>query len=675
MAKTTSKRIARKLARERQLQQLAWLLARYRREEEGGLILFSLFILVMMLIVGGVAVDVMRFETERTMLQNTLDSATLAATNINRDDIDPEQMVKDFMEKVGYDPDLVSVSFEEDRLGVDEAAGEDGTLIGRRVSANYDLAVDTFFMPLIGIDTLGTNNAGTAEQKVQNVEISLVVDISGSMNGTRLADLKTSAKTFFKSVIGTGSQSGETEGVVSISVIPYNHTIVVDEELLDRLNTNPLVTIADADIARPSTTAAPYTGAIGTMIDEVTGETITEYQLYSSGSRCIRFRDDELTTADLTGDYAELRAITETQPLERMGYYDADTMSLEHDTIDRRPGDDWNRRCDPTRGAILPYSTDLTTLDNHIEALTAGGWTAIDNGLKWASALLDPAMRDVVNAMIDDGVLPEEVRNRPGDYDPDDTLKVIVLMTDGANTTQYDLKDNYKVGPSRVWYSSMAANETNPEASPGDPDYDWSDEHIVDVWGGGYYGDESDDVADREKQWYDGYFVEFPNNPESTRFLRPHSLDDSYDGRLYDVSELPPDAEQQTYAQLYDRLAERDVARLFLDYNLVGYSDYNNHYYAEKSVVNSSKADRRMLGTSSNSLYGMCDVVKRKEDPDDIPEVLIFSIAFQAGSHAESVLRECATSDAYYYDAANGAELNEAFAAIAGAISKLRLTQ
>ena len=98
------------------------------------------------------------------------------------------------MEKVGYDPDLVSVSFEEDRLGVDEAAGEDGTLIGRRVSANYDLAVDTFFMPLIGIDTLGTTNAGTAEQKVQNVEISLVVDISGSMNGTRLADLKTSAK-------------------------------------------------------------------------------------------------------------------------------------------------------------------------------------------------------------------------------------------------------------------------------------------------------------------------------------------------------------------------------------------------------------------------------------------------------------------------------------------------
>ena len=79
----------------KKLRQIAWLpgsLTGARRD--GGLILFSLFILVLMLIVGGVAVDVMRFETERTMLQNTLDSATLAATNINRDDIDPEQMVK-----------------------------------------------------------------------------------------------------------------------------------------------------------------------------------------------------------------------------------------------------------------------------------------------------------------------------------------------------------------------------------------------------------------------------------------------------------------------------------------------------------------------------------------------------------------------------------------------------
>ena len=67
----------------------------------------------------------------------------------------------------------------------------------------------------------------------------------------------------------------------------------------------------DADIARPSPASAPYTGAIGTVIDEATGETITDYQLYSDSSRCIRFRDDDLTTTNLDADYAALRAITE----------------------------------------------------------------------------------------------------------------------------------------------------------------------------------------------------------------------------------------------------------------------------------------------------------------------------------------------------------------------------
>ena len=32
-----------------------------------------------------------------------------------------------------------------------------------------------------------------------------------------------------------------------------------------------------------------------------------------------------------------------------------------------------------------------------------------------------------------------------------ETLKVIVLMTDGENTRQYDLQDQYRSGPSPFW--------------------------------------------------------------------------------------------------------------------------------------------------------------------------------------------------------------------------------
>ena len=54
--------------------------AKFRAAEDGSMTVFTLFIFVMMLMVGGMAVDLMRFETQRAHLQNTLDSAALAAT-------------------------------------------------------------------------------------------------------------------------------------------------------------------------------------------------------------------------------------------------------------------------------------------------------------------------------------------------------------------------------------------------------------------------------------------------------------------------------------------------------------------------------------------------------------------------------------------------------------------
>lgn len=621
---------------------------RFRRDEDGGLILFSLFTFIIMLIVGGVAVDVMRFETKRTALQNTLDSATLAATWIKRDS-DPVDLVKSFMEKTGYDSDKVVVNAEEGRVGGDPLTGDEGTLVSRRVTASYDLRMNTFFMPLIGIDNLGTQSGGQAFERVQDVEISLVVDISGSMGGDKISDLKNASKNFFNSVI----DEERTEGITTVSVIPYNHTIVVPDILLDRLNTMASATIPDADVARPSPGEAPYTGAL------------TDYPLYSAKSKCIRFMDSQMKTDDLVADYQALRRIEETEPLARMAYYDNNGNTGSNSGNWDRPNDDWERVCDPTRGQIVLFGTDISDLEDYMDSLQAGGNTAIDNGIKWASALLDPEFRDIVSDLVDNDILPEKVRDRPGDYDPVNTLKVIVLMTDGANTRQHDLKPDFKNGASRIWFSEKASRADDPEGADGNTD--WEDLYIVDR--------DKNGSEDREKRWYDGYYVLMPDNDSDERWMRPHKPWDSDDGAIYDVSELPDDARQLDYVELYDRFSENALAELFRDDNYGDWSARSAHRSAEFYPVSYGEADRRMNGTSSDSEYGICDAVKYKSNPTDDPDVLVFAIAFQAGSHAEGVMRECATSDGYYFDAANGEELNEAFAAIAGAISKLRLTQ
>lgn len=642
---------------------------RFQKAEDGSMIVFTLFIFIMMLLVGGMAVDLMRFETKRAKLQNTLDSATLAATNMNST-ADPTQLVKDFMAKNGYDATKVNVTPDEVRIGADPANNDPGRLAARSVSANYDLNMNTIFMHMMGIDSLGTGTSGGAAEGIQSVEISLVLDISGSMNGQKLTDLQNAAESFFLQVI----DPQRTEAVTSISVIPYNHTTVVPDSLLSRLNVNDTVPIPPVDQARYDSNGN------GAMAGQPIPGALTQYQRTASGSKCVRFPDSQMTTANLeenlppaqNPNYLALRSITASTVLDKMQYYDRSNKSLGSGSSYDRPGDDWNRRCDPTRGAILPLETNQTTLINYVKGLTAGGNTAVDVGLKWGVALLDPGFRPIIQNMVDatPAELPTSVEGRPFDYDPAATMKVLVLMTDGMNTTQYDVNTAYKNGPSRIWFSEEASKEVGPNGE------DWSNKYVVDNKDGyGNWG--SDGVKDRNKEWYDGYYVLMNPGTANEYWLRPHKPEDSNsgkrDGARYEINELPNDAVQKEYTELYDKFSEYALAELFRDIPHGDWTARNEHRVAEIGVVSGTDANRRMNGTGSTE-YGMCDVAKVNND------ILVFTIAFQvaANSTAETVMKECASGvdgAGYYFPASNAAALTNAFSAIAGQITKLRLTQ
>ncbi len=49
----------------------------FGRDENGSLIVFTLILFVLMAMMGGIAVDLMRYEATRVQLQQTLDRATL----------------------------------------------------------------------------------------------------------------------------------------------------------------------------------------------------------------------------------------------------------------------------------------------------------------------------------------------------------------------------------------------------------------------------------------------------------------------------------------------------------------------------------------------------------------------------------------------------------------------
>lgn len=633
----------------------------FARREDGAMTMFSLYIFLMIVFICGMAVDLMRFETQRAALQSTLDAATLAGANLNST-ADAEELVKDFLEKRGYDPALATIDLDETFSGGDPNTNDPGTLVARTLTADYRLEVDTIFMSMMDIltpqdglfETLGTTAAGGAAEGLTTVEISLVVDISGSMAGDRNTALKTAAKNFVDQMIDPTRE----DLPVTMSIVPFNHAVVVPESILSRVN-------ADGSVPIPEELRAPYDGAL------------EAYPRTASGSKCVRFYDDEMVTTDLQvntdppvadPNYLALRAITQTQPLDRMAYYDPNGKSAGPGGNWDRPDDTFNRRCDPTRPAILPFETNVAALKTHIDSLDAAGWTANDVGLKWGVALLDPAFRGVVQSMIAADELPDALENRPYDYDPANFMKVVVLMTDGANTNQYDLEDQVKAGPSRVWYSEQAAREVDPDAvDPNNPtaEEDWSDILVVDT--------NEDGSRDRDKEWYDGYFVEMPDNDPSERWMRVHWIGNLNDGVLYSETEIADqldDMRQLDWTELYDQFSERGVARLFRDNQVGDQATFEDLNDTELTVENGASADYRMSGTDDDMEHGLCDAAKVDND------IIIFTIAFQAGSHAESVMRDCATgTSGYFFDADDDEELFQAFETIATTITKLRLTQ
>lgn len=67
--------------------------------------------------------------------------------------------------------------------------------------------------------------------------------------------------------------------------------------------------------------------------------------------------------------------------------------------------------------------------------------TGTQNAMQWGYTLLNPASKNVINAAIATGKMDSKFADRPVAFNDADTMKVIVLMTDGAITQQFRPKD------------------------------------------------------------------------------------------------------------------------------------------------------------------------------------------------------------------------------------------
>ena len=375
---------------------------RFSRDEDGALIIFALLLLTLMIWMGGFALDVMRYETTRTNLQNTLDRATLAAASLSQR-LDPTAVVNDYFAKAGLSDQLSSVT-------VSPAAGS-AIANYRRVTATGIADSKPLFLHLLGIDSLDAVAGAGAEQHISNVEIALVLDVSGSMSGAKIANLKVAAAEFVQNILANDSQHR-----ISIAIVPYNAQVNLGPVLRAKYNATNQHGVADVN--------------------------------------CVEL---PLTSFNAL-------SLSRTLPLPMMAYADIAYATNQTDayvsplsTSYARP--DYNSAfCKPTTvNTVRLPSQDIATLQSQISGLQAGGNTSIMLGMKWGTVLLDPGTRPIFDELISANQMPATLTGRPFDYADvasGTAMKVIVLMTDGEHVAHNRVNDDFKTGMSPIYRSN-----------------------------------------------------------------------------------------------------------------------------------------------------------------------------------------------------------------------------
>lgn len=406
-------------------------LENFRRDERGVMAIFTVYLLVAMLLITGLAIDVSRVERVRSKLQNALDRSILVATSLDRTR-DAKSILLDNMRAEGFGSYITPADIK-----VNSTPGS------RSITASASLKVPSLFLDMVGIDFMIAPASSAAEQSATNFEIVMVLDVSGSMNGGgKIYDLRRAAKEFVNIIL-----SNETaKERISIGIVPYNGQVRAHPSLLKHFN----LVVDDNDTNT----------ANNVLMDPA--------KVYSD---CVLFREDDFKTTAMTPDLP-LRGASD------LTYFEMAAPFVREDYPRKR---DTNTYCGREHGQMMTLPTsDVQVLHDAIDKFMARGNTSIDYGMKWGTALLDPAFKPVMTELVASNEVSDVMTGRPFDFGQPETRKIIVLMSDGENTPQYRINLAYQSGPSNVWATD---NHKLTFVSDGEIYNQWGTKRNSHYWG------------------------------------------------------------------------------------------------------------------------------------------------------------------------------------------------
>ena len=442
------------------------------------LILFALLIPLAIAFVG-ISIDYSRLLRLKVVLANAADAAAFAvAKQPELSTEEAEQVARRFIDTHlavlrGTD-NQPSFTFELSRDLSLHSLSQTTTPEIKKTTVEVTGTLDTTFLrifTLFGLsnpDTLQVTMRAEVVPDTLQIEIVLALDNTGSMEGSKIAELKTAATLLVNNLFG----DSEYTNFVSVALVPFSEAVNIGNYSIE--------SETDQETIPWWIDKKGESSIYGDNLDLQDGETL--FDLFNKFSNetwngCVRARTSVTEDQSIIGNWAGLdtddtppsinnpntlwvpyfapdepdclRGSTRCSTLDYANNYMKDWLDIGWPEEIRqsntkkydlatvswpRPGPNHGCPAQP----VLPLSSNKQTVLDSIEAMTARGSTVIPQGLVWAWRTLSPGEPFVGGA----------------DYNDRKTIKIIVLLTDGRNDVTGNIADEPHEGINKSYYSS-----------------------------------------------------------------------------------------------------------------------------------------------------------------------------------------------------------------------------
>jgi Flp pilus assembly protein TadG len=358
---------------------VAALLRTFTRDRRGSVSLYVATAIVPLVGIVGVSIDAARGYLVKSRLSSAVDAAALAGGRIYGSAFRDADIQKYF--DTNFPPNYMNAVIDPLVIATNDAS--------RTLVVSTQATIPTTFMRLLGFTTMSASAQAEATLESKSVEVSLVLDITGSMSGQRIIDLKSAANELVDIVV----QDQQTPFYSKIAIIPYSNSVNVSSTY--------------ANLVRGTYTTSPSTCS------------------YPAAPTCQRYRFPNYSPTNnttLNTTFTISNCVTErTGP---QAYTDA-APSVAFVGKHYPPAASAENGC--PSATIMPLTSNRTTLHSRINGLSVTGSTAGHIGLAWGWYMISPNFGYLWPA------------SQPAPYSDETVIKVVILMTDGDfNTVHYN---------------------------------------------------------------------------------------------------------------------------------------------------------------------------------------------------------------------------------------------